>query len=1078
MKNNFSPSINLLRDAQKEFHYLPTANARRIVQQLVNDYKIGIRAFTMIGSYGTGKSAFLVALQQNLYALRNDFDNLYWQFREVSRFTCWDIVGEYRSLRERVANDALLSPALKKTNQLFDALDLTYRELHAQKTALIIVIDEFGKFLEYAAAHNPEQELYFIQQLAEYVNDSSKNILLLTTLHQGFDAYARGLNIAQRQEWEKVKGRLKELTFNEPVELLLNLAAEHLTAQARNNAPVAHLTELTAAIRGSKTFPHRAELSAELAAKLTPFDPLAAAVLTLALQQYGQNERSLFTFLNSFDRFSINDYDAARHPFYNLACVYDYLLHNYYSFLSTKYNPHYTQWAAIKRAVERIEGTFETQANDAEQLVKTVGLLNIFASVNARIDNEFLTSYARWSLGIPDAETLLDKLEQLKIIRFVVFKQKFILFEGTDLDFELALLDAATKIDAVNDVVAPLKQHFDFPYLLAKSVSYQRGTPRFFKFELSEEPLDAPPQGEIDGVINLLFSEHLALDALQACSREKRGAILYGLYGNTRQIRDMLFEIKKTEYVIENNQEDLIAVQELRALNAHQTDELNQYVLSHLYESSHDVTWVFAGDIVQLKNVSAFNTLLSTICERAYPQTPIFRNELVNRHKLPAVISTARRNFIRALTERWMDADLGFPKDNFPPEKTIYLTLLNDTGIHRAVDAGFSLGSPNEPSFQALWEASEAFLTSAKPARKNLSEFVRLLADAPLKLKQGVIDFWLPTFLFIRREDIAVYHEAAYLPELNAENLELIVKKPERFEIKTFDVQGVKLDLFNKYRALVHHDEQARFTNASFLETVKPFLTFYRALPTYAKQTKSVSPEAQKLRDVIANATDPEKTFFEDFPRALDYRGFDLKEADDEQLKAFIYQLTHGIKELQSCFQELLNRLERHILAYLGEPESVFPAYRDRLKARFASLKTHLLPTHLTSFHNRVLTEFGDRQAWLEAVVHAVLHKKLSEMKDEEEQVVTDRLSHAFEELDNLCDIAQLVADPEQEQVFKVEVTSYGAGSQERLVRLPKKTETAERHLEDEVETALAQIHDKRVKIDVLIKLLQRELRP
>ena len=1077
MKINFSPSINLLRDARKPFHYLPTANAKRIVQQIVNDYKIGIRAFNIIGSYGTGKSAFLVALQQNLHSLRNDFNGLNRQFGNIARFDCWNMVGEYASLRERAARDSFLSAAYKKTKNVFDALDSMYRRFHEEKTALVIVIDEFGKFLEYAAEHNPEQELYFIHQLAEYVNDSSKNILLLTTLHQGFDSYARGLDMTQRQEWEKVKGRLKELTFNEPVELLLNLAAEHLDTQSFEKSRGAHLHELTAAIRASKTFPHRTELSDELAAKLTPFDPLAAAVLTLALQQYGQNERSLFTFLNSYDRFSINDYDAARHPFYNLACVYDYLLHNYYSFLSTKYNPHYTQWAAIKRAIERIDGLFETQAGDAANLVKAIGLLNIFASVNARIDSEFLAIYGRWSLGISYAEDLTQKLESLKIIRYVAFKQKFILFEGTDLDFDLALLDAATKVDAVNDVVTPLKEHFAFPCLLAKAVSYQRGTPRFFAFHLSEEPFDAPPQGEIDGVINLIFSERLTPDALQRVSQERSDAILYGLYRNTKQIRDMLFELKKTEYVIENNQEDRVAVQELKALKAHQTDELNRYVLSHLYENSQDVTWVFAGDILRIKNVSAFNALLSKICERVYPDTPMFRNELVNRHKLPSVISTARRNLMRALTERWMNEDIGFSKEGFPPEKTIYLTLLRDTGMHRAVEAGYGLGRPDEPSFRRLWDASEAFLLSAKAARRNLQEFVKMLAERPFKLKQGVIDFWLPIFLFMKREDVAIYYESAYLPDINAENLELIVKKPEKFEIKTFDVQGVKLDLFNKYRALVHQDERARFTNASFIETVRPFLTFYRSLPTYAKQTKRLSQDALRLRDVIMNATDPEKTFFEDFPSALGYHGFDLKDADDEQLKAFIYQLTYGIKELQGCFQELLTRLEQHITAYLGEPALAFPAYRMNLKERFASLKAHLLPTHLTGFYTRVLSEFGDRQAWLESIVQAVLHKKLSEMKDEEEEVIKDRLRHAFEELDNLCDIAHLVADPEQEDIFKIEVTSYQAGSQERLIRLPKKAEEAERRVEDEIEAVFATIQDKRVKIELLIKLLQKELR-
>ena len=94
---------------------------------------------------------------------------------------------------------------------------------------LFLIVDEFGKFLEYASQNEPKKELYFIQQLAEFVNNSDLNIVLYTTVHQNFDAYALSLTQSQKQEWTKVKGRFKEITFNEPVEQLLFLASEHLT---------------------------------------------------------------------------------------------------------------------------------------------------------------------------------------------------------------------------------------------------------------------------------------------------------------------------------------------------------------------------------------------------------------------------------------------------------------------------------------------------------------------------------------------------------------------------------------------------------------------------------------------------------------------------------------------------------------------------------------------------------------------------------------------------------------------------------------------------------------------------------
>lgn len=62
----FSPSVNIVRDAGRALTYHPTANTRRIVAQVLADYETGLRACTLIGSYGTGKSAFLWALEQHL----------------------------------------------------------------------------------------------------------------------------------------------------------------------------------------------------------------------------------------------------------------------------------------------------------------------------------------------------------------------------------------------------------------------------------------------------------------------------------------------------------------------------------------------------------------------------------------------------------------------------------------------------------------------------------------------------------------------------------------------------------------------------------------------------------------------------------------------------------------------------------------------------------------------------------------------------------------------------------------------------------------------------------------------------
>jgi len=464
----YSPSVNIVSDRKASLNYIPTPNARQVFIQLINDYMLGIRSFSLIGAYGSGKSSFLWALEKNLNRKRKDFTELNGQFNGVESFEYLPVIGEYKSIIQKIKEivckdfDGECEP-----EDVINQLDRYYSSNKNSNRGLLFVIDEFGKFLEYASKNNPERELYFIQQLAEYVNDTDKDILLITTLHQDFNAYASDLTKSQRLEWDKVKGRLKEITFNEPVEQLLYLASERLRSKAKHKKTKDFL-KLFNTIKAAKVFPLRDYCREDFAEKLLPLEILSASVLTLALQRYGQNERSLFSFIESNGYLGFNDFNRKINPYFNLSCVYDYLIHNYYSFLSTKYNPHYSQWSSIRTSIERVEGVLDEHVDDAIKLVKSIGLLNIFANASARIDTDFLSNYGRYSLGIKSPEKIIRSLEAHKIIRFVKHSSKFILFEGTDLDIELEIEKAVNFIDHTTNIVSSLNEYFDFPYIPAE----------------------------------------------------------------------------------------------------------------------------------------------------------------------------------------------------------------------------------------------------------------------------------------------------------------------------------------------------------------------------------------------------------------------------------------------------------------------------------------------------------------------------------------------------------------------------------------------------------------------------------
>ena len=1067
MKNNFTTSINIVRDSEKNFQYIPTHNAKQIVSQIISDFKKGLRTFNIIGNYGTGKSSFLLALEQSLKGDEKFFET---DFIHNSKVNFVKIIGSYESIIEKFADLFDVKSDKNKHENIFSEILHRYNLTRKENNTLFLFIDEFGKFLEYAAQNNPEAELYFIQQLAEFCNDTNHNIVFITAIHQSFVSYSFSLTPLQKQEWIKIKGRFREIIFNEPVEQLLFLASEHISGNTEIKASKAIIDQCSKLAINTKAFNFSPDFVNGIAFKLFPLDLLSASVLTLALQRYAQNERSLFSFLESTDHTSVFKFDNENYHFYNLANVFEYLNFNFYSFLTSKYNPDFSSWSSIRSALEEVERVFDDSINDFSKTVKCIGLLNIFSASGSVLDKKFLENYLKLACNVQNAKSIIERLEQRKIILFRRHSQRFILFEGTDLDIETALFEAGNKLSEVTDVTTLLNKHFQFAPVCAKQYSYRQGTPRFFEFIISEYPIFGTPEGEIDGFINLVFNNKIDKSEIEGISANQEEAIIYGYFENSDEIKNLLFEIEKIRQVISENENDKVAKRELENIIVHQKNLLKHYITDNLYEAK-TVKWYWKGECKRISSKKDFNTLLSQICFSVYDATPVFKNELVNKHKISASIHTAKKNYFKALSSSWDKEDLGFNDEKFPPEKTIYITLLRETGIliHRENNLALS-DIEKSSSFTKLWSLSEEFIESAKSEKKNLNEFVELLKKRPYKLKQGLIDFWVPTFLFLKRDDFALFNRTAYIPHLSDDNLELIAKSPGDYSIKTFNVDGVKLDIFNNYRIFLNQSTENKIDNQSFIETIKPFLTFYRQLPEYSKNTNRLIKEAIRIRQAISTSVDPEETFFERFPSALGVSLQTLQE-DKKQLHQYTISLQSAIKELRTCYDGLLQRFEDFICSEVLYEQLNFPDYKQKLQLRFKELKKHLLLANQKVFIQRIDSPLDDRKAWLNSIAHAVIGKPLDSFEDDDEILLYSKFKSLILELDSLTRISKVDIDEQKEEILSVKIDSFFSSIDPQIVRVPKKKALEIEHIKEQLKKDLTK--DNTLNIAALINLLK-----
>ena len=438
----FHRSVHLERDFYGENPldgYVLTVTAREILQRLIAalEGESTSKAWSLTGPYGSGKSAFALFAAKLLGAsespttraamklLKHGDESLWDQFigldlHEGREFCPVLISGErspitlallrglergltafsnsssqHGSFRPLLLDiqkrlEAAENGTLPHASEITDLFESATGQIGTEGGAgLLLVVDELGKFLEYAA-HDPEYgDLFVLQSLAEFATRSGQTpLLMLTILHQAFEQYAQRLATSQREEWAKVQGRFEDVSFVEPTEQVLRLigsAIEKTAAVENPNLSIAVDLELKPRQLDKSEF-------VSLLESCLPLHPTVALIVSPLFRRFAQNERSLFALLNSSEPHGLQDflanyiYDGRVLPTFRLSNLYDYIYNALGSGLYTSRDG--AKWAEIESAIERLPDPSPMTV----KLIKTIGLLGIVgeASVNLKASKALL----------------------------------------------------------------------------------------------------------------------------------------------------------------------------------------------------------------------------------------------------------------------------------------------------------------------------------------------------------------------------------------------------------------------------------------------------------------------------------------------------------------------------------------------------------------------------------------------------------------------------------------------------------------------------------------------------------------
>src|SRR5262249_301587 len=149
-------------------------------------------------------------------------------------------------------------------------------------------------------------------------------------------------------------------------------------------------------------------------------------------------------------------------------------------------------------------------------------------------------------------------------------------------------------------------------------------------------------------------------------------------------------------------------------------------------------------------------------------------------------------------------------------------------------------------------------------------------------------------------------------------------------------LEGGRQLIFEKLLALFN--QKAGEGARGLLPLVRQLVRFVNSLPEYSRRTRTVSPEAQEVRESLLRAREPVTLVFESLPRACGFEPIAPDAAvSEEEARELASRLHTALMELQRAYKpKLLNLIEsglREEFSLSGELKLVRRSIGDRAKS-------------------------------------------------------------------------------------------------------------------------------------------------
>lgn len=1049
--------------------YVCHGSSRQAMETMARLFQeTGQRAFTWTGPYGGGKSSLALLLcqilggsfQQNQDGLEllGDMPCFHDAFpQEEEPWLVVPLVGRRadpvsdlrEALADAVAREA--KPARTKRRQIDpagrDVIERLVKEVSERPEAgVLLVIDELGKYLE--AAADGTADIHFFQDLAEAAARCEGRLLIVGVLHQSFDQYARRFGAEMREDWAKIQGRYVDIPIVTATDEVLDLIGRALIHSHDAEVPATIIETVARAIRRRRPGSPE-DLSTRLAA-CWPLHPVTASLIgPLSRRRFGQNERSVFGFLNSAEPGGFQEFlktHEAGGTLYDPSQLWDYLRANLEPAILASPDSH--RWSQAVEALQRCEHRCEPLHL---KLAKSIAVIELFHGGSGILPERSILESCAPEAKSEEIDQALQQLQDWSVAAFRGHLNAFALFAGSDFDIETALSEAQAQLGELN--LDRLSAFADLEPVLAKKHYFTTGTLRWFTTALTS-PQAAPklaeryqPTSGAAGQFLLVIPDdevpvaQLAQICCDASHRAGCYPVALGVPPNAQHIRRAGSALLALEAIRQGHpalEGDAVARREVEARLAVVSAELEDALRRGFVQA----TWYARGASYEAGTTKAIAQIASTLADETFPLTPHIRSELVNREHPSSNSQAALRALLHAMVNHPEEDDLGM--EGFPAEMGLYRTVLKANGLHRKYNGTFDFRAPTKatgPSLIPMWDAAKEHAQN-KDGEFPLLDVYSLWQQPPLGVRSGLLPLLAAAFVLAHRSSMAVYVEGIFQPEINDYVIDRLLQDPRDLSLRHVDPKTDGKALLKALSAEIK-TVMGRAPDSKPLDIAQALVEFVMRLPDWTRRTSSLSKPAQELCRIMRAATDPHRAIFVDL---VQLSGRDTPAAIAGEIGGML-------RELHQAYEEMLTRLKGKMLDALGHDGGPLMD----LQRRAETIKGTSGDLRLDAFASR-LQSFSGTLADMESLAGLLVSKpprNWSDLEPSRAAMEAGQLALAFRQAEMLAKVQG--RDPSRHALGVVVGTGEHGTTALRAVELSAKEQDAAKALAESLQDILAQ---------------------